>query len=174
MQVIRSYLQATHDHQECEEDRQYLHDLYELHDEQLSVAWDEVIMMVPVCVVRLWPVWWQAAVTHCVNTPVPPRPIPLLNVISCLLSRFYEPDSNTVVSLHGIAFRSTASLWGESTIHQWVPLTKGQVMGVGVFFVVSLNEMLNEQSSWWRVETPRRRFIVMRTEKNQCFPSQQT
>ena len=39
-------------------------------------------------------------------------------------------------SWHGNAFRITAFLWGGSTGHQWIPLTKGQWCPFYVFFVV--------------------------------------
>ena len=46
------------------------------------------------------------------------------------------------MSCHGDAVCITGPLWGESTGHQWIPLTKGQLCRTfDIFFVVSLNEL---------------------------------
>ena len=48
-------------------------------------------------------------------------------------------------SLTKNTFHITCPLWGESTSHQWIPLTKGQWCEAFVFFVVNLNKLLNKQ-----------------------------
>ena len=52
---------------------------------------------------------------------------------------------------YGNAFHITGPLWGESTGHRWIPLTKGQQYGTMMFpLSLTLNNILNIQSScWW-------------------------
>ena len=45
-------------------------------------------------------------------------------------------------------------LWGESTCHQWIPITKPQTWSFDGFFHVSLNKLLRKQSIWLYSETP--------------------
>ena len=63
-----------------------------------------------------------------------------------------------MIAWHGNIFCITGPLWGESTGHRWIPLTKGQwyrkrpiIRNCIVFFAVSLlNNLLNKQfSCWW-------------------------
>ena len=54
-------------------------------------------------------------------------------------------------SWHGNVFSIGGPLWGQSTGHQWIPLTNDEGLvthGFNVFFDVSLNRPLNKQSSW--------------------------
>ena len=44
-----------------------------------------------------------------------------------------QRDKNMMTSWHGNALHITGPLWGESTGHQWIPLTKGQQCGSLIF-----------------------------------------
>ena len=64
-------------------------------------------------------------------------------------------------SWYGNHCRVTGPLWGESTGHRWIPLTKGPVIRCfGVFFVVSLNKLLDKQSKRRWFETQWRLYNV--------------
>ena len=51
-------------------------------------------------------------------------------------------------------FRITGTLGGESTGHQWIPITKASNAGFDVFFDFSLNKRLNKQSTRRWFDTP--------------------
>ena len=50
-------------------------------------------------------------------------------------------------SCNGNVFHVPAPLWGDSTGHRWISLTKGQERGLRCFFGVSLNKRLSKRSS---------------------------
>ena len=61
---------------------------------------------------------------------------------------------NMKTSWHGINFRITGPLWGESTGHRWIPLAQGQSCGAMIFFFdVSMNKLFNKQSTCRRFPT---------------------
>ena len=51
-------------------------------------------------------------------------------------------------------FRVTGLLWGESTGHRWIPLTKAVTRSFDVFFNLRLNKRLSKQSRRRWFETP--------------------
>ena len=56
-----------------------------------------------------------------------------------------------ITSSHGGVFRITDSLWGESTGHRWIPLTKASDAELWCFHWC-MNRLLEKQSSgWWFV-----------------------
>ena len=50
-----------------------------------------------------------------------------------------------MTSCHGNTFRVTDTLYGESTGHQWIPLTKSKYRGLWGFFGVRLNKCMNKR-----------------------------
>ena len=63
-----------------------------------------------------------------------------------------------LMSSNGNIFRVTGHLWGESTYHRWIPLTKPVTRSFHVFFDVCLNKRLNKQFICRWFWTPRRSF----------------
>ena len=64
--------------------------------------------------------------------------------------------SHMLIPWHGNTFLITGHLWGESTSHHWIPigfLTQGNNELCHVF-IVSLNKLLNKQSSCLSFEMP--------------------
>ena len=59
-------------------------------------------------------------------------------------------------SSNGNLFRVTGLLWGESTGHRWIPLTKPVTRSFEVFFDLRLNKRLSNQSRRRWFETPLR------------------
>ena len=59
-----------------------------------------------------------------------------------------------MTSLHGIVFRVTWPLCGESTGHRWIPHTKSSDAEFTVLFDLRVNERLSKQSWGWSFETP--------------------
>ena len=53
-------------------------------------------------------------------------------------------------------FRVTGPLWGESTGHRWIPLTKASDAELWFFFALCLNKRLSKQSLHRWFETPSR------------------
>ena len=51
-------------------------------------------------------------------------------------------------------FRVTGTLWGESTGHQWIPLTKASDTELWCLFDVHMNKRLSKQSRYWSFEMP--------------------
>ena len=58
----------------------------------------------------------------------------------------YVTKTRMKTSRRGSAFRIAGPLWGNSSCHQWIPLSKGQYMDFDVFFYVNLNKGLYKQS----------------------------
>ena len=56
-----------------------------------------------------------------------------------------------MMSWYGNAFGFAGPLWGESTCHRWIPLTKSHCLmrSSDVFFALSLSKLLNKQLIWW-------------------------
>ena len=61
-----------------------------------------------------------------------------------------------MTSSNGHIFRVTGPLWGESTGHRWILLTKPVTQRLDVFFDLRLNKQLNKQSRPRRFGTPSR------------------
>ena len=59
-----------------------------------------------------------------------------------------------LMSWHGNSLCITGLLCGGSTSHWWIPLTKVSNAEIYVFFVLSLNKLLNKQLGCWLFETP--------------------
>ena len=57
-------------------------------------------------------------------------------------------------SWHGDAFRITGPLWDDSTGHRRLSRGVAWIGRFDIFFDVSMSQLLNKQSSWWRFETP--------------------
>ena len=55
---------------------------------------------------------------------------------------------------NGNIFHVTGHLYGEFTVHRWIPRTKAS--DVDVFFDLRLNKLLSKQSWGWGFETPSR------------------
>ena len=53
-------------------------------------------------------------------------------------------------------FRVTGLLWGESTGHRWIPLTKASDHELSCFIYLCLNKRLSKHSRRWWFETPSR------------------
>ena len=53
---------------------------------------------------------------------------------------------NMMTSSYGNIFHVTGPLWGESTGHRWIPLTKASDVDVDVFSDLCLNKWLSEQT----------------------------
>ena len=65
-------------------------------------------------------------------------------------------------------FCITGPLWGESTGHQWIPLTKDSGVEFGwVFFYLRLNKWLNKQWWGWWLEMPSHPLWRQRVEINE-------
>ena len=69
---------------------------------------------------------------------------------------FYETPGNMMISSHGNIFRVTGPLWGESTGHRWIPLTRPASQSIGGCFDLRLNKRLSKQSGRRWFETPSR------------------
>ena len=65
----------------------------------------------------------------------------------------YRVASLTVFTWHGNVFRITGLLWGESTGHRIIPLTKPVMQSIAIFFYISPNKLFNKQSSCRWFET---------------------
>ena len=62
-----------------------------------------------------------------------------------------------MMSSNGHIFRATGLLWGESSGHRWIPLTKvGEAERLDVFFALCLNKRLSKKSRRWWIRTPSR------------------
>ena len=62
-----------------------------------------------------------------------------------------------VTSSNGNMFRFTGPLWGEITVHRWIPFAKASDAGLWCFlWSVCLNKRLSKSSRRWRFETPLR------------------
>ena len=62
--------------------------------------------------------------------------------------------SNMMTSSNGNIFHVTGPLWGKSTDHRWIPLTKVNGMQIWCFFDLRLNKRLSKQSRRRWFETP--------------------
>ena len=58
-----------------------------------------------------------------------------------------------MASSNGSIFCLTDHLWGGSTGHRWIPLTKASDAELWCFFYLYLNKRLNKQSRRWWFET---------------------
>ena len=61
-----------------------------------------------------------------------------------------------MTSSNGNIFHITGPFWGESTSHQWIPLTKAVMRSFDVFFDLQLKKQLSTQARRWWFETPSR------------------
>ena len=59
-----------------------------------------------------------------------------------------------VTSSNGNIFRVIGSLWGETTGHRWIPLTKASDAELRCLFYLHLNKRLNKQWRWRWFKTP--------------------
>ena len=96
---------------------------------------------------------------HAVNTPQTPHTSPScvsygVSMYGCNLYGNYTCAVFMMMWWHGNTFCITGPLWGESTGRWWNLITKGQLYGAWYFLVVSLNRLLNKQSSCWCFEMP--------------------
>ena len=65
---------------------------------------------------------------------------------------FYTKSKKTGARWHGNVFRLIGPLWWESTLHRWIPLTKGQLWGEFIFLCCWLeqnSEQIVELSVIW-------------------------
>ena len=56
------------------------------------------------------------------------------------------PRCNVITSTNGKNCRVTGPLWGESTGHRWIPLTKASDAKLWYFFDVRMNKRLSKQN----------------------------
>ena len=102
---------------------------------------ETMVVNLPTHICVTWPQWVNSA--------------SFIEMYWSLRQDSYHPRRHwRMTSWHGNIFHITGPLWGESTCHWWIPLTKGPIMHrVYVFFLVSLNKILNKHSScqwqWW-------------------------
>ena len=59
-----------------------------------------------------------------------------------------------MTSSNGNIFRVTSALWGESTGHGWISLTKASDAEFNIFYDMCLNKLLSKQSGHRWFETP--------------------
>ena len=83
------------------------------------------------------------------------------NKLSLILLKHYSTSHRgfisriMITSWHWNIFPITGPLWGESTYHWWIPLTKRPIIwSFDVFLVVSLNKLLNKQMRFLGSEAP--------------------
>ena len=68
--------------------------------------------------------------------------------------KIHSTTNLNLMSWHGNSLCITGLLCGGSTSHWWIPLSKVSNAQIYVFFVLSLNKLLNKQFSCWLFETP--------------------
>ena len=88
----------------------------------------------------------------------------ILNIASCIekCSRYITNEDKLwgvymKTSSYGNIFFVTGPLWGESTGHWWIPLTKAsdaELWCFFCFFYLGLNKQLSKQSRWQWFEMP--------------------
>ena len=86
-------------------------------------------------------------------------------VIICICIHFNIYQGIMMASLNRNIVRITGPLWGKSTGHRWIPLTKASDAGLYVFFDLRLNKWSNKRSRRWRFETQ------LRTLWRHCYDS---
>ena len=64
-----------------------------------------------------------------------------------------------MTSSNGHIFRVTGPLWGESTGHRWIPITKASDAELWFFVDLRVNKQLSKQSRRWWLETPLSRYF---------------
>ena len=72
------------------------------------------------------------------------------------LQSSFQRSLDMMTSPNGIIFRVTGSLWGESTCHRWIPLTKSIDKETDVFYDLYLNKRFGKQLGRRWFETPLR------------------
>ena len=82
-------------------------------------------------------------------------------ILSNLTSVMLPPpwfDVFMMTSSNGNIVRVTGHLWGEFTVHRWIPRTKQRPVtrSFDVFFDLRLNKRLSKQSWGWWFDTPSR------------------
>ena len=86
-------------------------------------------------------------------------------VIICICIHFNIYQGIMMASSNRNIARITGPLWGKSTGHRWIPLTKASDAELYVFFDLRLNKWSNKRSRRWRFETQ------LRTLWRHCYDS---
>ena len=92
--------------------------------------------------------WCRQAASHYLSQC---RPIPM-SPYGVTMPQWVN-HYNIKTSQHWNTYQINDPLWGESTSHQWIFLTKSVTWSF-VFYVLNLDKLLNKQSSCWLFSRP--------------------
>ena len=74
--------------------------------------------------------------------------------VSCISTLYSYALWDIIMSSNGNIFHVTGPLWGESTGHRWIPLTKASGVELWCFLWSVPEQTVSKQSRWYWFETP--------------------